>query len=222
MRLTLLIETSSISYGVALADGADLLVDQVVRRDTPAFVSIGALVESCLSSANVLFTDIGRIAVDVGPGGLASVRAGVSYANGLAFSLGRPVLGADALSLTALAAGPAEGLPILCLRSAGGGDVFAGLFRDGTVERFRYGSLASVVPELAGHLPEVALAGRHRPDAMNLLPDVAVKDTGIEFPDVRALHRLTLSREGDPTAFAPYASPLTESSELFRDRTAPA
>jgi tRNA threonylcarbamoyl adenosine modification protein YeaZ len=214
MSLTVAIETSSINYGVAVSTRERLVAHRTVRRDTPGFVSIGVLAESVLTETGYGFSDIERLAVNIGPGNLGSVRAGVSYANGLAFSLQAPVFGADSLTLTALEV--AEGArPVLCLRNAGGGNVYAGLFQDGRTVLMRHGPMRSVVPSIAGHLPEVSLAGAFRHEAGALLPDTAVKDTGVEFPSVLTLHKL-VAAQPDETGFGPYASPLTDASEVFQ------
>jgi tRNA threonylcarbamoyl adenosine modification protein YeaZ len=213
VNLTLAIETSSINYGVAVSTRERLITHRTVRRDSSGFVSIGVLAESVLAEAGGAFADIERLAVNVGPGNLGSVRAGVSYANGLAFSLEKPVFGADSLTLTATEV--VEGArPVLVLRNAGGGNVYAGLFRDGATVLMRHGPMRSVVPAIAGRLPEVSLAGAFRHEATGLLPDTAVKDTGVEFPNVLTLHRL-VAAQPDETRFAPFASPLTDTSEVF-------
>ncbi|BCB79494.1 hypothetical protein Pflav_059040 [Phytohabitans flavus] len=116
MKLTLSIETSSSDYGVALSAGRDLVRHQTVSRLTPGFVNVGELAAATLREAGHGFEDLERLAVNVGPGNLGSVRAGVSYANGLAFSLQVPVLGVDSLTLTAIQAGRPGGPP--CCASA--------------------------------------------------------------------------------------------------------
>ncbi|WP_415624399.1 hypothetical protein [Phytohabitans flavus] len=87
-----------------------------MSRLTPGFVNVGELAAATLREAGHGFEDLERLAVNVGPGNLGSVRAGVSYANGLAFSLQVPVLGVDSLTLTAIQAGRPGGPP--CCASA--------------------------------------------------------------------------------------------------------
>jgi hypothetical protein len=99
---------------------------------------------------------------------------------------------------------------VLCLRNAGAGRAYAGLFGTGA-PRYTHGPLAEVtVPG-----PEVLVAGDFRAEVADLLPGVVVKDTGITAPDVRVLNWITTGRPTlDPTRErAP--SPLTDSSPLF-------
>jgi tRNA threonylcarbamoyladenosine biosynthesis protein TsaB len=190
----LAVETSSISYGVAVSGGPS----RTLRRDDPSFTGLADLV----ASLGVDVAGLDAVAVDVGPGNLASVRSGVAYANGLAFALQKPIFPASSLELLALEAGGAD---VLCLRDAGQRHVYA--WFDGVL---RHGPLEEVVPALAGGRPAISVAGVYRAEAAALLPDVAVKDTGLDAP-----HVATLVRAFDPARLVAVASPLTEASPEF-------
>ena len=214
MTLTLAVETSTISYGVALCGDRGVVAHQALRHDDPAFTGLGGLALTVLDSAGHTFADIDALTVDIGPGNLGSVRVGVAYVNGLAFSLDRPIFPADCLTLLARAARTSADQAVLCLRNAGSGNVYAGLFRDGEQPAWRHGPLDRVVPELADGLPEVLVAGSFRADAREALAGVAVKDTGVEHPSVLTLCELLLDTSGDRKPVA-LASPLNDSSPLF-------
>lgn len=232
MSLTLAIETSSINYGVALSTGEDLVAHRTVRRDDPSFRGIGELVAAVLDGAGRAFDEMDRVAVDAGPGNLGSVRAGVAYANGLAFSVDATIFAANSLDLLALevsgdgGSGLSEpaGSPTLCLRNAGGGNVYAGLYATlsaatpsaGTLAPvFRHGPKELVIKALAGDLPELTVAGTFRGEVAGLLPGVAVKDAGVEFPGVLALHRMVVAAGADPARVVGVASPFTDASAIF-------
>lgn len=215
MALTLAIETSSNNYSIALCTPQDIITRQTIQRDDPSFQGIGTLVSSTLRAVGGGFPDIERLAVDIGPGNLGSVRAGVAYANGLAFSLQRLIYCADSLSLLAAEVAESDGGAVLCLRNAGRGNVYAGLFRDGKNSRMSHGPMDLMVNSLAGDLVEVSVAGAFRQEAMGLLPDVLVRDTGIESPQVSALHRMLVEKGTDVAEFVPFASPLNDSSPIF-------
>lgn len=203
---TLAVETSTATFAAALTDG-DRTLTRDLRGVRPAERDLPALVAGLLAEAGCAFADLDRIAVDVGPGNLTAVRTGVAYANGLAFALGIGVATADALELMADQAGT----PVLCLRNAGGGRAYGGLFGAGPAE-YRHGPLAAVV---ATGVPEIAVAGDFRSEAAELLPGILVKDTGITGPDVATLLRLSAGRPTlDPTRERA-AAPLTDSSALF-------
>lgn len=215
MTVTLAIETSSINYGVALCTLREVVFCQTVRRDAPSFQGIGCLVWSALSAVGCEFHDVERLAVDVGPGNLGSVRAGVAYANGLAFSLRRLIYCADSLSLLAAEVSEPGEEHVLCLRNAGGGNVYAGLFRHGRTLGMRRGPLGSVVTSLAEGLARVSIAGTFRKEVEDMLTNTVIRDTGIEFPTVLALHRLLTEKGSGTTGFVAVASPLNDSSSVF-------
>ncbi len=57
--------------------------------------TIKPVVESALNEANLALTDIDGIAVTYRPGLIGSLLVGLSFAKGLAFSLGKPFIGVD-------------------------------------------------------------------------------------------------------------------------------
>lgn len=203
---TLAVETSTATFAAALTDG-DRTLTRDLRGARPAERDLPGLVAGLLAEAGCGFADLDRVAVDVGPGNLTAVRTGVAYANGLAFALGIGVATADALELMARQAGT----PALCLRNAGGGRAYAGLFGAGA--GYRHGPLAEVVAAVTG--PEVTVAGDFRAEVAELLPGVLVNDSGVTGPDVATLLRLTADRPTlDPTRERA-AAPLTDTSALF-------
>ncbi|HEX8629714.1 MAG TPA: tRNA (adenosine(37)-N6)-threonylcarbamoyltransferase complex dimerization subunit type 1 TsaB [Catenuloplanes sp.] len=220
MSVTLVVETSSPSYGAAVSRSGELLAHETVRRGGPAFHSVGHLVASCLETAGMRFADLDSLAVDCGPGNLNSVRAGVAYVNGLAFSLGKPVFAAGSLEVLAVqAAAEAPHLPVLCVRRTQGGVVFAGLYPAGFTGPvagdhppvLRTGPLAETVSALVSGVTEFTVAGPCRGELKELLPDRRVHDSGVEFPSVLALHQLLAAR-GARAVFAPFAVPRTDLS----------
>jgi tRNA threonylcarbamoyl adenosine modification protein YeaZ len=209
MSVTLAIETSSIAFGIALSRDGEVLAERTLRRDDPSYDGLAPLVAATIDPVGG-FDGVDVVAVDVGPGNLASVRSGVAYANGLAFSLGRPIFAASSLELLALESGAST---VLCLRDAGAGRVYAALTHDGAVQ-LRHGPFEPVVLALASALPELAVAGVRRGDVVALLPGQAVKDTGIEAPSVSTLTRLAASGAAG-RGLIEVARPLTEASPEF-------
>jgi tRNA threonylcarbamoyladenosine biosynthesis protein TsaB len=142
------------------------------------------------------------------------VRAGVAYVNGLAFSLNRPVFCANSLQLLAIEAIESSAAPILCLRKAWGGNVYAGLFDPGHDAVMRHGHLESVVRELVAGRPQVTVAGTFRPEVKEALPETLVMDSNIEFPSVLTLLP-ALSLPENHVGRLEHATPINESSGIF-------
>lgn len=217
MTLTLAVETSSRTYGVALLEDDAVLAQAEADRSDPGFVDVGVLASAVIADGGRTVADLDRLAVDVGPGNLASVRAGIAYVNAVAFARGIPVVGLDAL---ALLHGDGTDGPTLALRLAGGTSVYAALTRaDGTVAT-RHGDLAVVVKDLfptpgAADAP-LRVAGARRPQALALLAELGVDatDAGVDAPHVDDL--VSALRRGDHEPPVVSAAPLTESSVRFR------
>jgi tRNA threonylcarbamoyl adenosine modification protein YeaZ len=222
VSLTLAVETSSPAYAAAIGTPGRVLVHRSVRREESSFQGLGDLVASSLAEIGAGFADVGQLAVDVGPGSLSSVRAAVAYVNGLAFSLDLMIFCASSLELLAAAVPDRDGEPVLCVRNAGAGNVYAGLFGRGTTPSLRYGPLEPAVKSLAGELARVSVAGALREQVAGALGGAQVRDTGVEFPDVLTL--LELAGRGGPAEggtgpdrpLVPLAIPLTEASAVFR------
>jgi tRNA threonylcarbamoyladenosine biosynthesis protein TsaB len=169
-----------------------------------------------LDSIGADFQDINLIAIDNGPGNLAAVRAAVSYANGLAFSLGCNIYCADSLSLMSLEASESFSEAVLCVQNAGGGNIYAGMFPAGRRRIMRHGPFAKVISAMTRDLTAVALAGKFRCEIADALPsNIEVSDSKIEFPDIKFLHRALISTVTRAPNIAPFARPITEESDIF-------
>ena len=216
MRLVLAIEASSRTYAVAVGAGELPSAQRASRRDAPGFAGVGDLVAQTLAAHDAAFSDIEAIAVDIGPGGLSSIRAAVAYANGLAFSLGVPVFPVSSLELMAIAARRVHQGPFLCLKRGTGGDTYAGLFVDGEIAELRHGPASAIVPELAASLEAVGVAGVPADDVAGFLPGVTVTDTGIADADVVVLYQAArAAMADDPARLVPLASAINEGSLIF-------
>jgi tRNA threonylcarbamoyladenosine biosynthesis protein TsaB len=214
MRLVLAIEASSRTYAVAVGAGELPGAQRASRRDAPAFAGLGDLVTQTLAAHDATFSDVEAIAVDIGPGGLSSIRAAVAYANGLAFSLGVQVFPISSLELMAIAAPRVPESPLLALKRGTGGNTYAGLFSHG-------GPARSIVPELAAGLAAVRVAGVPADDVAGFLPGVTVTDTGIVDADVLVLYQAARAAMADePARLVPLASAINEGSLIFHQATA--
>ncbi|HEY5987563.1 MAG TPA: tRNA (adenosine(37)-N6)-threonylcarbamoyltransferase complex dimerization subunit type 1 TsaB, partial [Streptosporangiaceae bacterium] len=181
------------------------------------FAGVGEMVSSAVAAAGASFSDIQTIAVDIGPGSLSSVRAAVAYANGLAFSLGIAVFGANSLELMAAEAREIQPSPALCLRKGEAGNVYAGVFTDDRDGQLRYGPFQDTITALAGEHGKITVAGAHRQAVAALLAQAHVCDTGIEQPSVLTLYAMMRAQHDQPGRLVPIASPLNEGSMVFHE-----
>jgi tRNA threonylcarbamoyladenosine biosynthesis protein TsaB len=220
MRFVLALEASSATYMVAVGAGDRLFAQSASRRGDPRFAGLGELVARTLAAGEVAFSDIGTIAVDIGPGNLSSIRAAVAYANGLSFSLGAMIFPIGSFELLTMAARRAHRGPLLCLRKSAGGNAYAGLFIHGEVADMRYGPLSSIVPAMVAGLAGICVAGEYRDKVPQLLPDVKVEDTGMASPDVITLYQAALAAQADTKRLVPATSPINEASKIFHEPAA--
>ena len=98
----LAIDTSTTSGSIALVDSGELLAS----RDEP-YVKAHAkwlmpAIDTLFSSINQTIEDVDVFAIGVGPGSFTGLRIGVSTVKGLAWSLGKPVVGVSTLKALAM------------------------------------------------------------------------------------------------------------------------
>jgi tRNA threonylcarbamoyladenosine biosynthesis protein TsaB len=244
MGLLLSIDASSRTYAVAAGTGDRPDALRTARRGDPGFEGVGGLASAAVADLHARFRDVEAIAVDTGPGGLSSIRSAVAYANGLAFSLGVRVFPVTSLELMAIAAEGATGAkataadPVLSLKRAQGGNVYAGLFADGEMTVMRHGQPGEILPELTGGLAAVRLAGLTAADLAGLVPGAAeaapdsaglagltggaaVTETGILEADVTVLYETAKSAVRDPRRLVTLADALNEGSPVFHPQASP-
>jgi tRNA threonylcarbamoyladenosine biosynthesis protein TsaB len=104
--LTLAFDTATAVATSALADGDEILGERVSRAQT-----LLEDVDALLRQAGAHPSDVGRLAVGLGPGSFTGVRIGLAVARGLALSLDVP--GAGVSTLAALAAGAPGAVPVV-------------------------------------------------------------------------------------------------------------
>ncbi len=221
MTLILALDTSSRTYAVAVGSEDRPAAERRSSRHNPAFAGLGDMVAQALSTAGGAFQQLAGIGVDIGPGGLASIRAAVAYANGLAFSLGVRIFPVSSLELLAIAVRREHQDPILCLKPGQNGNVYAGLFINGENTELRHGAPATVVPAIANGLDRLCLAGMEIDGIADLLPVVTVVNTGITEADVTFLYEATrVALAANPERLVSTATPLNEASRAFHNSAA--
>jgi tRNA threonylcarbamoyladenosine biosynthesis protein TsaB len=130
--MQLAIDAADDNPGVALAvDGvAGMTATWATQRNHS--VELLPNIDRLLTEAGRTKGDIGAVFVDLGPGGYAALRVGVSIAKALAHGLGVPIVGVGRLELDAYGvAGEAGTRRIVAVHRAGRGEAAWAAYRDG-------------------------------------------------------------------------------------------
>ena len=184
------VESSSNEYRVVIGRGGEAIFDSAIDECVLPFRTLGALLECGLERAGAHASEIAGVTINIGPGSLTFVRAGISFVNALAFSLKVSIYPFNWFEIIAAQARDTTELPVICAVPASNDNAYVGLIRDGRVEIMRFGPLPEAFAKINDEFREVAVAGRIRHKLAELLEETRVVDTGIENPDARVLLRL--------------------------------
>lgn len=91
--LTLCLETGIAGGSVALFSGNGFVAGDIGEGSTSRSEDLLSAVEALLSEANTTASDIGRIAVSLGPGSFTGLRIGIATALGLSRAIGCEIVG---------------------------------------------------------------------------------------------------------------------------------
>ena len=101
--MTLAISTSSPLVSIALIDDAGSIVGEDSRfAPRSASSDLAIMARQLTNTCGIKIGSIGRIAVDVGPGGFTGVRVGVAFAKALSWGLQLPLIVATSFDLIGL------------------------------------------------------------------------------------------------------------------------
>jgi tRNA threonylcarbamoyladenosine biosynthesis protein TsaB len=214
----LAIETSTSTYSVTLADGAATHETAVSSRFDADYDGIGGLVHRQLAAHAWKGADVSDIAVSSGPGNLTSVRAGLSYANALAFATGATIHHTNTLVVMAFMARQAVPVeaPVLVLHPARGQQgtlFFTGLFTTDGADSFGMKDVAEPGPLLPGGIPEVILAGGGAQRVRSALGTTTLHDSQVVRAGSGAL--IEMFKQGLLGASRSPVTPTTEESGIF-------
>lgn len=217
MSLILAIESSSNTYHVVIGRDGVPVFDSAVNDCGGSLKTLGGLLTCGLEALNAEASEIKGVAINVGPGSLTFVRAGISFVNALAFSLKVDIYPFNWFQIVANQMKGATELPLLCAVPAANENAYVGLIRSESVEIMRFGPVQKTVIEVVGGLSEVAVAGRIRHRFAALLNGVRIVDTGIENPDPRALLRLGFAAHETGSGSTTQVEALNDQSDIFYD-----
>jgi tRNA threonylcarbamoyladenosine biosynthesis protein TsaB len=131
------------------------------------------LVRRSLSEAGTSLRDLDAVAVSVGPGSFTGLRVGLSFAKGIAYSAGLPLVGVETLEALASLA-PSEFSRIAAATDARKGETYLGLFRRGSAGLERVGVDVALKPGEAARRILEGFAGA---------PGIVVGDAAEAYPE---------------------------------------
>ncbi len=210
----LAIDTASEQAGLALYDGntCTALSWHAGRSQTTALLSE---VQHLLALNSLEPSDLGAVAVTIGPGTFNGLRVGLSVAKGLVLGLGVPVIGVPTLTAAALPFAH-FGLNVVALVPAGRGRIAWGMFaQSGDDWREIFPPRNSTVPDLIAALPDAeatVVTGELsddqvellRQDARIVLPPPALRVRQPAAVASIAWERLIAGDTDDPVTLQPF------------------
>jgi tRNA A37 threonylcarbamoyladenosine modification protein TsaB len=215
MSLLVAVESSSNEYRVVIGRDGEAIFDSAIDNCESPFRTLGALLSCGLERIGAFASEIKGITINVGPGSLTFVRAGISFVNALAFSLKVSIYPFNWFEIIAAQTKDATDLPVICAVPASNDNAYVGLIRGDSVEIMRFGPLHEAFAKVTGEFSEVAVAGRIRHKLAALLGRAKVVDTGIENPDARVLLRLAHQALKDGGLSAVQVEALNDQSNVF-------
>lgn len=126
--LMLAIDTSTRIVGVALYDGTQVLGEYIWETRDHHTVELAPAVADALVNSGQKMSDLGAVAVAVGPGSFTGLRIGIALAKGIAMSASIPLVGIPSLDALAHAQNT-DKLPIAAVLKAGRGRLAAAWYK---------------------------------------------------------------------------------------------
>ena len=213
MSLLVAVESSSNEYRIVIGREGEAIFDSAVDECDLPFRTLGALLSCGLERIGSPPSEIKGVAINVGPGSLTFVRAGISFVNALAFSLKVSIYPFNWFEIIAAQTG--TDLPVICAVPASNDNAYVGLIEGHVVKIMRFGPLHEAFAKVNGEFPEVAVAGRIRHKLAGLLGEARVVDTGIENPDARTLLKLGFMAWMDGGRATTQVEALNDQSDVF-------
>ncbi len=218
MSLLLAIESSSNVYRVVLGRDREVVFDSTGDNCEASLRTLDALLLCGLEKLNAEASEIKGVAINVGPGSLTFVRAGISFVNALAFSLKVNIYPFNWFEIIARQTKGTTNLPVLGAVPASNDNAYVGLIKGESVEIMRFGPLHKVVADVGAGISKAAVAGRIRHRFASLLKGVELVDTDIENPDARVLLDLGFAAHEAGTHATTQVEALNDQSDIFYER----
>lgn len=195
--LILGIESATIQVGCAIGGHEGVLASTHSAKGKRHAENLTPAIEFICTQAQVELSEIGLVAVDVGPGLFTGMRVGIAAAKAIAFALRVPMIGVSSLDLLAF---PVRFSPRLIVSAidARRGELYYAFYRQvpGGVQRISehaVGSADDLASELLATGEDALLVGdgahRYR-EAFDGLARVEIVDPGNSHPSAASLVQL--------------------------------
>jgi tRNA threonylcarbamoyladenosine biosynthesis protein TsaB len=205
MTMLLAIATATSQVGVAVGAGDDPLASFHVRKGRRHAELLAPAIEHITRMAGVGTQQIGRVAVDIGPGLFTGLRVGVATAKALAAALDIPIVGCSSLELLAYPH-RRQDRAVASVIDAKRGEIFWALFQPGesgvspisdpTVSA--PDALVSAIRDVSGPVLAVGDGARRYADALAPLADVELAGAADDHPSAVVLLELAATRPSVP------------------------
>ena len=186
---------------MAIGGHEGVLASAHSARDRRHAESLTPQIEFVCKQARVELSEIGVVAVDIGPGLFTGLRVGITSALALAYGLGVPMIGVSSLDLGAFAVEHSSRLIVPCY-DARRGEVFTASYRSvpGGVQRVSE-AIVATPDELAASLMATSEdtlmlgdgADRYH-DMFESISHVEFAGPGLKYPSARSLVELAHPR----------------------------
>ncbi len=199
--LILGIESAGSQVGCAVGGHEGVLASAHTDRRRRHAESLVPQIEFVRQQADIEFSDLGAVAVDIGPGLFTGLRVGVSAGVAMAHALGIPMIGVSSLDLLAFPARWTSRLIVTAL-DARRGELFTALWRKvpGGIQRVRDPQVDTpddLVAELMTYEEPALMVGDgalRYGDLFSSLGRVEMAEQGLASPSARALVQLAHAR----------------------------
>ena len=221
--LVLGIESSGPRGGVALLEEERPLGEALFEAGMVHGREIAPAADRLLREAGRTPADLGLVAVDIGPGSYTGLRVGLAAAKGLAFALGRPLVGVPSLDVLAQAA-PTGYETIVPAIDAKWDQVYGAIYEAGAGSPVRRSEMFAERPEaFAARIPNGSIVigdalERHAALFATRSAAAAPRELWAPRPSMVALLGLRRHREGttnDAATAVPLYLRKTEAEEKF-------
>lgn len=171
------LDTTGPNCSVSLVDEARVLAHMSRDIGRGHAEVLAGMVEEAFQKANIKPDDIDRIAVCTGPGNFTGLRVALSFAKGFALPRNLPIIGMNALEVTAQRLDPESKSRIAVRQDIRRGEFFFGLYEKG--------------------IPQTRLKAMTKDEMTRQVSAQQVKDNHDVNVDTRILAWLAIDRDAD-------------------------